>query len=450
MKTTHLSLPALITALVALFTFTSVAQAQVEGAPGFVDYQGTVFDGTTGAPLGSSGTPGNYTANATNYTMEFKIYDLQTGGNLIWAETQTVTVTLGNFSVRLGTGVAITGLSPAPTETSIINAFNEKDRYLELTVVIPPAVTGTPITPRLAFQASPFSFVAERAKVADEVIGKVTATAGSTFTGTVTGNVTGDVVGSVSGTAANVTGVVSTANGGTGSTVKNFVDLSTTQTNIAGTKRFTGNVGFGPYNPSEDLHVTRADSDIARVYATGSSQGSGMFYAGQSTAYGGGMGYDGDGTPAMVGGSDRITFFRRDNGVDSEVFSYSYFSNTVTFYGNVSFGPTSTYQVPAVNNNVRIVYGYVTVNASTGAMAIGNSSGDFSVSRRGVGLYTISFNSGTFSSYPIVTANTYVAQTDNFMSVSGTYTYQVYLECWDNDNQLRQDSHFMFTAIGPR
>ena len=184
MKMKPAPLSASIVLFAALAAWPCAVHAQVAGAPGFVDYQGTVFDGTTGAPLGSTGTAPNFTASATNYTMEFRIFDQQEEGELIWAETQTVTVSLGNFSVRLGSGVAIPGLSPAPTQTSIVNAFNDKERYLELTVVIPPAASGTPITPRLAFQSSPFSFVAQRAKLADEVVGKVTATAGSTFTGT--------------------------------------------------------------------------------------------------------------------------------------------------------------------------------------------------------------------------------------------------------------------------
>ena len=88
-----------------------------------------------------------------------------------------------------------------------------------------------------------------------------------------------------------------------------------------------GNVGIGTTSPGEDFHVFRSDADIARVYATGSSQGSGMFYAGQSTSYGGGFVYDGDGTPALVGGTDRITFFRRSAGTDTDVMSFGYSSS---------------------------------------------------------------------------------------------------------------------------
>jgi hypothetical protein len=47
---------------------------------------------------------------------------------------------------------------------------------------------------------------------------------------------------STTGTSANVTGIVAIGNGGTGSNTQNFVDLSTTQSAIAGAKTFTGGV----------------------------------------------------------------------------------------------------------------------------------------------------------------------------------------------------------------
>ncbi len=161
-----------------LLTFTAVVmpmlavslQAQVEGPPEFVDYQGVVFNSTTAAPMGSTGTVGNYVANPTNYTIHFKIFDTASGGNLIWAETQTVTVSLGSFAVRLGTGAKIATLPVPAPKLSIKDAFNGKDRFLELTV-FPPSnqAAGSVIVPRLAFQTSPFSFVAGRAKVAESV-----------------------------------------------------------------------------------------------------------------------------------------------------------------------------------------------------------------------------------------------------------------------------------------
>ncbi len=277
---------ALLPALAVLSMLAAPLQAQVAGAPAFVDYQGTAYK-STGEPLGSTGSsPGPYTATPTNYTMLFKIFGSQSGTDLIYAETQTVTASLGQFSVRLGSGAPIAGLAPAPTQSSISNAFNGTDRYLEVTVIIPPAVTGTPITPRLAFQSSPFSFVAQRARLADEVNGKVTATAGSTFTGTVnatggtlsgaitaagttftggsfsSGSFSGSFNGPLAGnattatTAGNVSGIVAIANGGTGSNSKSFVDLSTTQT-VGGNKSFNGAVAIGTSAaPAYALDVT--------------------------------------------------------------------------------------------------------------------------------------------------------------------------------------------------
>ena len=102
-----------------------------------------------------------------------------------------------------------------------------------------------------------------------------------------------------------------------------------------------GKVGIGTTNPAEDLHVYRGDSDVARIYATGANQGSGMIYVGQSTSYGGGLAYDGDGNPDIVGGTDRITFFRRNAGTDYEVMSYRYSDNNVYFAGNVGIGTMS-------------------------------------------------------------------------------------------------------------
>ena len=52
---------------------------------------------------------------------------------------------------------------------------------------------------------------------------------------------------------------------------------------------------------------------------------------------GGGMSYNGDGTPAWASGesSDHITFYRRLNGARHEVFSYPFNNNNVTFNGNI-------------------------------------------------------------------------------------------------------------------
>jgi len=81
--------------------------------------------------------------------------------------------------------------------------------------------------------------------------------------------------------------------------------------------------------------VESDDTKVAEVRARGGGQGSGRFYAGQSTTHGGGFQYNGDNNPAMVGDSDRIIFYRRDDGTDHEVFNYKYNNNVVEFKGAV-------------------------------------------------------------------------------------------------------------------
>ena len=73
-----------------------------------------------------------------------------------------------------------------------------------------------------------------------------------------------------------------------------------------------------------------------RLY--GPSQGTGYVEVGQSTAYGGGMYYNGDGSPAFASGetADTIGFYRLNNGTRTEVFSYPVGSDNVTFNGSVT------------------------------------------------------------------------------------------------------------------
>lgn len=125
------------------------------GPPQFIDYQGRLVN-TDGSPLAANG--------ALNYDVQFRIYDAETGGALIWAEKQTVTVTNGMFSVRLGEGDAIPNTLGGGNEGSVDHtapglpgAFNGSERYLSLTV---PVLSTAPINPRLRFLSTPYSLVA--------------------------------------------------------------------------------------------------------------------------------------------------------------------------------------------------------------------------------------------------------------------------------------------------
>lgn len=106
--------------------------------------------------------------------------------------------------------------------------------------------------------------------------------------------------------------------------------------------KFEGNsADFGTITKSSDttVSVLSGDNNIAGFEAHGSTQGTGYVYVGQSNVTGGGMFYDGNGTPGFgaVGQSnDEVSFYRNDNGSKEVVFSYPFNSNNVTFRGDVN------------------------------------------------------------------------------------------------------------------
>ncbi|MCP4927879.1 MAG: hypothetical protein GY918_02340, partial [Gammaproteobacteria bacterium] len=91
------------------------------------------------------------------------------------------------------------------------------------------------------------------------------------------------------------------------------------------------------------LTVKCDDDGRALIRAHGDSQGTGAIEVGQSDAYGGGMSYNGDGSPAFVSGEtdDNITFYRLEGGTRYEVFHYPYNSNVVNFNETPKVGGTT-------------------------------------------------------------------------------------------------------------
>ena len=99
---------------------------------------------------------------------------------------------------------------------------------------------------------------------------------------------------------------------------------------------FDGDVTVGATSTGpRKLNILASDSQYAELNVMGGNQGSGRVYVGQSGSYGGGFFYDGDSNPDWVGTGDRVTFFRRSGGTDTEVFGYGYGSSRVTFKDKV-------------------------------------------------------------------------------------------------------------------
>ena len=211
---------ALIAALLCL------AQSSLHAVvPQYLNYQGKVFD-SAGMPLGATGVVTAPVASPINRKIIFRIYAAASGGNTIWTEEQTATISLGEFSVVLGMGSQVSGIAgglPAtPTPTTASEGLKDNadvplstvfadgtDRYLEIVVDNGDNSFGAsdlPINPRQQITSTGFAF---HARYADEITssanmtvntstGAVTAKAitGTSITasggGTITGNHVGD------------------------------------------------------------------------------------------------------------------------------------------------------------------------------------------------------------------------------------------------------------------
>ena len=143
--------------LAALAVAPRQGQAQATpNPPGQISYQGFLTD-ANGVPLATNAPK--------NYVVTFTIYDAPNGGNIQWAENQTVTVDRGYFSVILGQGTAASGSQFWTNNlTGIFTGATASSRYVGLTVAgLPGQSTPAEIQPRLQLLASPYALLAANA-----------------------------------------------------------------------------------------------------------------------------------------------------------------------------------------------------------------------------------------------------------------------------------------------
>jgi hypothetical protein len=132
---------------------TSLALAQTSMVPSAMSYQGLLTD-DQGNPVAPT-TP-------ENRNVEFRVYNVATGGTAVWGEAQTVTVYKGNFSVILGNGTAVNGTPSGPAAfAAVFTNANSADFYFGIT-----PQGGAEFAPRQKLLSSAFAL---RAKIAETV-----------------------------------------------------------------------------------------------------------------------------------------------------------------------------------------------------------------------------------------------------------------------------------------
>ena len=142
--------------------------AQVTEPPDSMPYHGVLLD-ADGVGLGSP--------NPTNYDLVFRIYDAVSGGNLLWSEQQTVTVSGGYFSVELGVGGVLTD-EPRPNLSSIFRSSSASERHLEISVKgVGLGGSAYTVVPRMRLLAAPYSMLARHSISADSLLSDGTSSA---------------------------------------------------------------------------------------------------------------------------------------------------------------------------------------------------------------------------------------------------------------------------------
>ena len=157
----------------------------------------------------------------------------------------------------------------------------------------------------------------------------------------------GTITAALSGNATTATTLQTarTINGVSFNGSANITVADATKLPLAG-GTLTGDLTVGSTGRAANTFVRAlaGDSYTTGFEAYGSAQGTGYTYVGQSNLYGGGMFYNGDGSPAFASGesADYVSFYRKSNGPNTVVFDYSYNDSIVRFKDSITVTNTVT------------------------------------------------------------------------------------------------------------
>lgn len=150
----------------ALGFWAPCAFSETSTVPTLLSYQGLLSD-SAGNLIGA--------AAPVNRTVQFRLYNVSTGGTPIWAESQVVTISAGEFSVLIGNGSGIAGLTgpsapaaqPFKSLADAVNASASAAIFVGLTVDdANAATTDVEVSPRQQLVSGMFAL---RARVAETV-----------------------------------------------------------------------------------------------------------------------------------------------------------------------------------------------------------------------------------------------------------------------------------------
>ncbi len=148
---------------------------------------------------------------------------------------------------------------------------------------------------------------------------------------------------------------------------------------LSGYARKDSNVTFDS-GTNTTLTIKSDDSGESRINLVGDSQGTGIVYVGQSLTNGGGVAYNGDGTPSFAGlDTDYIGLYRRQSSVDYWTAKNLFTSNDWVFRGDIYVNETE--KVLTDKSGLELTG---PIYIGSGAAAISNTSSDVLVVDSGI------------------------------------------------------------------
>jgi hypothetical protein len=315
----------LVLAALALAPLGAHAQ-QTPNPPGQISYQGFLTD-ANGIPLATNAPK--------NYVVTFTIYDAATGGNIKWAENQTVTVDRGYFSVLLGQGTASGSLFWTNNLTSVFSGPTASTRFIGLTVAgLPGQSVPSEIQPRLQLLSSPYSLLAANANAISSSTGAQILTTFGSSVGigeTPSGNDALDVRGNI------------------GLYQNSFLDFGE---GINGQASQSGRIGYDYLSPNA-LDIVGAGTTTANEHV--------KIWAGGGTSTTGPLGVEID-TPATALDVNGGAFISSGSGLASAGGRYGI---SLFYDNNNNTGQIQSVQPGTANQNL-------TLNANGGNVGVGN------------------------------------------------------------------------------